>query len=174
MKATNSSGILQPIENCYIETPYKKITMRILPDISDQKQANYADESGMGRSSPLKIFSHGETRSISWTIHLFSSTATESDENLDILRVLQSLVYPDENPTSIVSPPPIVRLKCGNMLADEPLCAVLKSYNVKFPTDVAWDSNSLLPIKFDVDLSFDVVYSVSRLPGSNRILKFGG
>ena len=50
---------------------------------------------------------------------------------------------------------------------------ILKSYSVKFPTDIAWDESTLLPYKFDVDTSWDVVYKSMDLPGQERIFQTG-
>ena len=177
MKAT-INGELQELDDCYIAANIagkpKTVKMYILPDISDAKQANYSDETGIGRSAPLKVFSHGETRSISWTAHFFSPTKIMAQTNLSNLRILESLVYPDSNRNSIVSPPPIARIKCGSLLGVLELCVVLKSYTVKFPTDVAWDKDTYMPIKFDVDMTFEVVYQTLDLPGAGKILNFGG
>jgi hypothetical protein len=49
----------------------------------------------------------------------------------------------------------------------------LKSYSVKFPTDVVWDQDFYVPYKFDVDTSWDVVYRSSELPGQERIAQLG-
>ena len=183
MKATNSTGNLNFITDsqgnpdCYIRAKIgnvdKTINMYILPDISDGKQASYADETGIGRSAPLKIFSHGDTRTVGWTAHFHSATKAMSSENLNNLRFLEALVYPDDA-NQLAGPPPIARIKCGGLLGVTELCAVLKSYNVKFPTDVAWDPDTFLPIKFDVDMTFEVVYETLNLPGATKILNFGG
>jgi hypothetical protein len=50
------------------------------------------------------------------------------------------------------------------------LCVVLKQYSVSFPTDVIWDEQTYLPYKFDVDLTWEVVYSNDTLPGQDQIL----
>lgn len=174
MKAT-LNGKLQRLNDCYIKSGNKELKMKILPDISDTKNASYSDETGIGRSAPLKVFSHGDTRSISWGVHFLAESEEESIKNLEDLRFLESLVYPDEGGNSVLmKPPPVVSIKCGNLLSDNPLCAVLKSYTVKFPTDVMWDDATYLPMKFDVDLTFDIVYQTFNLPGSNRILNTGG
>ena len=123
----------------------------------------------------------GDTRSISWAAHFFSATNEMAGTNLQNLRILESLVYPDNNINSIVSPPPIARIRCGDLLSNDELCVVLKSYTVKFPTDVAWQTfesevgtGSYMPIKFDVDMTFEVVYQTIQLPNSSKILNFGG
>jgi hypothetical protein len=187
LNATNKTGTLKTLDNCYIKVNVGTITytidMYILPDISDSKQASYSDETGVGRSAPIKVFSHGDTRSIGWTAHFFSATNEMAGTNLQNLRILESLVYPDNDNNTIVSPPPIARIKCGNLLGNDELCVVLKSYTVKFPTDVAWQDvitdvevgNGLyMPIKFDVDMTFEVVYQTIQLPNANKILSFGG
>lgn len=173
MKAS-INGKLQKLDECFIKSGNITLKMKILPDISDGKTANYSDETGIGRSAPLKVFSHGETRNIGWGVHFLAESEEESIQNLKDLRFLESLVYPDQGTNNILmKPPPVVSIKCGNLLGDDAICAVLKSYNVKFPVDVMWDENTLLPMKFDVDLSFEVVYATFNLPGAGRILETG-
>lgn len=175
-KATRPGGPLIPITDCQIEIPgYGSIVMNNLPDISDSKSASYNDESVPGRSTTMKTFSHSENRTISWTIHFFTVQASDVSENLQAMRALESAVYPREG-TGGASylPPPICRLQCGSLLASgQPICAVLKSYSVKFPTDVSWDKDTYLPYKFDVDTQWEVVYTSSDLPGQDRIISSG-
>lgn len=179
MKATTPAGDLIPMENCYIEIPIAgAIKMKILPEISDSKSASYNDEPIIGRAFPLKTYSHSENRSISWTMHLMTVKDGDTTENLRILRSLEACVYPEEANTggAPYAPPPICKLKCGNLFGMAPrdtLCAVLKSYNVKFPSDVVWDEQTYLPNKFDIDLQFDVVYESNDLPGRQRIMTSG-
>ena len=52
MKST-TSGILNPINECYIDISGQKIIMNNLPDISDTKSAVYNQEGIIGRSFPL-------------------------------------------------------------------------------------------------------------------------
>jgi len=173
LKAT-VNGKFQRIKNCYIKSGNITLEMKVLPDISDGKTAQYSDESGIGRSAPLKVFSHGETRSIGWTVHFIAESEEESLQNLYDLRFLESLVYPDAGTSNVLmKPPPVVTIECGQMLGDGGICAVLKNYTVKFPTDVMWDNDTNLPMKFDVDLNFEVVYATFNLPGSRRILEVG-
>ena len=65
MKATEATGKSRELEDCYIKVDDEFIYMYILPDISDSKNATYADMTGIGRSMPIKVFSHGEIRQIS-------------------------------------------------------------------------------------------------------------
>lgn len=197
-KATNLTGDLNFIDNCYVQTPGKlsgiydastrefvgswdgKIPMRIIPDISDGKAASYGDESAMGRSIPIKTFSHGENRAISWTAHFIVCKQDDIAWNILYLRAIESLVYPKTNVSGApYSPPPVCLLKCGHLLSgsfsgdDGGVCAVLKNYDVKFPPDVPWDPITLLPYKFSVGMSWDVVYKSDDLPGQDRIMYKG-
>jgi len=90
------------------------------------------------------------------------------------LRFLQSLTYPRTSTSSLpFIPPAIAKIKCGSLLGNDPLCVVLTNYSVKFPTDVPWSETSYVPYKFEVDLSFVVVYDSGNLPGAERIITLG-
>lgn len=185
--ATRTGGALVPITDCYIEIPTvsqgwsvtgsslkRTIVMKVLPEISDSKQANYSEEPLMGRSFPLKTYSHSDNRSISMTIHMVVSAPEDIENNLKDLRAIQSAVYPRHGMADApYVPPPVCRIKCGRLLAESELCVVLKQYTVKFPTEVAWDESSFVPFKFDIDTSWDVVYKSSDLPGAERIFQLG-
>lgn len=177
MKATTPDGSLRELEDCWIEVPPsaggKQINMRILPEISDSKSAAYNDEPIIGRSFPLKTYSHSENRSISWTAHFIVCKSADIGRNLEELRMLEACVYPKNDGISPYEPPPVCKLYCGELLGMTPLCAVLKSYSVKFPTDVAWDDTGYLPYKFDVDMTWEVVYDSQDLPGAERIMGEG-
>lgn len=180
MKATLNFGRLQPIRRCQIEVPGAGvITMRILPEISDSRGVTYTDEAVIGRAFPIKTFSHGDNRTISMKCTFAILEDRDADLNLMYLRWLQSATYPRENNANPYLPPPICRIRCGNLLAgrdtDGWLCVVLKQCNVSYPTDVVWHSTvdgegSYLPYKFDVDLNWDVVYSNQELPGQEKII----
>lgn len=176
--ATRPGGQLVDVKDCYIKVSaggsFEEIPLRILPDISDSKSASYNDEPIVGRSFPMKTFSHSENRVISMQAHFITLEEQDVEKNLRYLRLLESAVYPrtGENGAPFL-PPPICTIKCGRLLADEELCVILKSYSVKFPTDVAWYGSSYMPQKFEVDLSWEVVYRTSELPGQDRILDTG-
>lgn len=175
MKATLPGGDLVPIPDCYVICGDGNwIDMKILPDISDSKSAAYNDEPIIGRSLPLKTFSHGENRSISWTAHFIVCKSGDAEEILSNLRSIEGCVYPTDTSTATpYEPPPICKIKCGMILGDDELCVVLKSYSVKFPTDIAWDEDNYIPYKLDVDMSFEVVYDSNDLPGADRIFTSG-
>lgn len=178
--ATIIGGALVPIKDCYIVIPVGgseefELNFRVLPDISDSKTVSYNDETVIGRASPLKTYSQSDNRVISMQIHMVVSSEQDVNYNLSALRAIQSAAYPrnGENGAPFV-PPPICRMKCGMLLSSgQELCVVLKSYSVKFPTEVAWDESTFVPFKFDIDTSWDVVYKSAELPGQDRIFQTG-
>ena len=200
-KATRESGSLNPISDCYIIIPSGNrnqpgnlilasggsytITLDNLPEISDTKSASYNDETIIGRSSPIKTYSQSDNRSISMQLHFIVSKPSDVVGNLRNLRAIQSACYPREGQGgSPFIPPPICRIKCGKLLSEEgELCVILKNYSVKFPTEIAWhseseeyyriDSGYFTPFKFDLDTTWDVVYASSNLPGQERIFSLG-
>jgi hypothetical protein len=157
------------------------ITLNNLPEIADSKTASYQDEPVIGRSFPIKTYSHSENRTVTMKVHFITLTAADATTNMVSLRALQSAVYPkDQVIVSPYLPPPVCKIRCGNLLSgkasDGWVCVILKQYSVNFPTDVAWMSDeqgngTYLPYKFDVDLTWDVVYSNENLPGQEMIMK---
>ena len=174
--ATDKSGDLIPIDDIYIEiVGQRKITFNNLPDISDSKSASYADESSIGRSTPFKNYSNSDNRVISWGCHFYVKKKNDDLIIMRDIRLLQSCTYPQTQTTggAPYAPPPICHLKCGKLLGDNFVCAVLKSYSIKYDTTLPWNKESLLPYKTDMELTFEVVYNQSDLPGSERIMNFG-
>jgi hypothetical protein len=172
MKATGPDSNLKYLW-CYIKVGTNEpIYMNILPDIQDGKGAQYSDESAIGRSNPYKTYSYSENRTIGWTCHFLVTDETSLQTILDNLRILESAVYPSDGGLGGVpyQPPPVCKLRCGKLLSKDELCAVMKSYSVKFDTQVPWHETSYLPYKLDVDLQFDVVYNQRSLPNSEKIL----
>jgi len=185
--ATRIGGALIPIEDCYISIPCEGcggpfvyggefyLLFNVLPDISDTKNATYNDEPVIGRASPIKTYAQSDNRTISVQIHMIVSDVGDIEYNLASMRAIQSAVYPrkSQNGAPFV-PPPICRMKCGKLLSEgEELCVILKSYTVKFPTEIAWDESTLVPYKFDIDTQWDVVYKSVDLPGQDRIFTSG-
>lgn len=173
---TMSGGDNSPPE-CYIQIGEEKIYMDILPDITDGKSAEYQTESGIGRASPFIIYKNSSIRSIGWTCHFIAQSSSSNDYTKSInkiannIRLIQSACYPTNE---FGQPPPICHLKCGQLLDKKNgVCAVLKSYSLKFDTSVPWDQATLIPYKVDVDLQFDVVYNQESLPTSDIIFKTG-
>lgn len=181
MKATNN-GSLNPILDCEIKIPGAGVNgamgiikLNNLPDISDSKSAVYNSEAIIGRSFPLYTYSHSADRSINIQLHFFIVNEDDGQRNLQSLRMIQSAVYPRDGADigAPFKPPPICTIQCGDLLAKKPLCAVLQSYSVKFPTEVAWDEVTLCPYRFDVDTNWLIVYTSSELPFQDRIVNYG-
>src|SRR5688572_18614063 len=101
MKATRKYGDLNPIPDCKITIDGEDIDMFILPDITDSKGASYNDETIIGRSFPVKTYSHSENRSISMELHFIALQKSglgkpSIEQNLEWLRLIQSATYPRE------------------------------------------------------------------------------
>jgi hypothetical protein len=184
-KATQSGSLIPlPVDKCTIVIPgYKgrngnKIVMNNLPEISDTKSAVYNSEGIIGRSTPLYTYSHSADRNINFQIHFFVVDPGDESNNLADLRAIQSAVYPRPGDGGLpYKPPPVCKIKCGDLITAKGkwICAVLQSYSVRFPTEVAWDTveDTFCPYRFDVDTSWLVVYSSAYLPYQKRIIRTG-
>ena len=175
--ATSSGGQLKTLnDNCWVSIPnYGKIQLKILPEISDSKKATYADTIVIGRSTPIKTYSHSDNRTISMKMHFLVVQQSDIQTNIKYLWAIESAVYPrlgqNSNP---YTPPPVCHIQCGQMLGDAPLCVILDNYNVSFPTNVAWDKDTLLPYYFEVTTSWHVVYATSSgIPNQDKIISHG-
>jgi hypothetical protein len=157
---------------CTIYTPCGNICLKILPEISDSKGANYISDTAPGRTMPLTTYAYSEPRTISTDLHFMITKFADIQENLQSLRIIQNLVYP--GPSSSIAPftpPPVVKFVCGNLM-DGPngLCLILKNYSVRYPTDVAWDIVTFLPYRFTISCSWEVVYACQDLPTNKCIM----
>jgi hypothetical protein len=188
MKATQSGSLVSIEDKCTIIIPgFGPIPLNNLPDISDTKSAVYNNEGIIGRATPLYTYSHSGDRNINMQLHFFvvdkgSYYNEDSDaiRNISYLQAIQSACYPQLNGSLPYKPPPICKIKCGEILSSsrydaygEWICAVLQSYSVRFPTEVAWDEETFCPYRFDVDTSWLVVYSSDDLPENTRIIGSG-
>lgn len=197
-KATQNGSLVSLSQDiCTIVIPYEKlvkdpnpkndkliskkwnrwIIMNNLPEISDSKTAVYNSEGIIGRSVPMYSYSHSADRVINFQIHFFIVDKDDEFKNLSDLRAIQSAVYPRQGQSGLpYKPPPICKLKCGHLVSTgEWVCVVLQSYSVRFPTEVAWETqeSTFCPYRFDVDTSWLVVYSSASLPDQNRIINSG-
>lgn len=176
MKATLPSGQLNELLQCVIDIPGgEKIILNNLPDISDSKQAVYNNEGIIGRSNPLYTFSYSGERNIGMQLHFFVTHPDDIQRNLRYKRLIESAVYPREGAGDGTSylPPPVCTIQAGELLARGPLCVILRSYSVRYPTDVVWDEATYLPYRFDMETSWTVVYSSVNLPSQDRIITIG-
>ncbi len=176
MKATERDGSLKSLNSkCYLDIPgYQKIQIRILPDYSDKKSAKYSDEPVIGRSTPLKSYSHSDGRAISLKLVFLSLNKSELQENKYNFFAISSLTYPRQGVSGPYAPPPICKYKCGDLLGDTPLNLILDSYDLSVPTDVVWDDETLIPYYFTLSTSWSVVYNSGSLPNQEDVLLTGG
>lgn len=148
-----------------------------LPDISDKKSAKYNDETAIGRTAPFKVYAYSENRSLSVDVHFYVQEidGPQSAQAIkDTLYWLEAHVYPERPENGTYSPPPIMRIKCFDILSEDELCVVLNSYNVKFDPQVPWDEDTGIPYKLDVTLDFEVVYKSADMPYADDIVASGG
>jgi hypothetical protein len=190
---STSTGNLIPLDGCQINIQGTSILLKVIPEITDTKSASWNDEPIMGRAFPMKTYSHSENRSITMICHFVVIEEKDIEDNIRALRLLESAVYPMDDPKYPYRPPPVCRIVCGQLLGgreggvgNQPVCVILKSYSVQFPTDVPWDNNpatsaggstfggaTFLPYKFDVTCNWEAVYPSTDLPGQDRIA-YGG
>lgn len=188
MKATNGVGKLEKINDCYLSSTMpgngnlyasddnKEMYFDNIPDISDKKSAKYNDETGIGRTAPIKAYANSENRNISVECHFFvqeKSGSRSANAILATLRWLEAHTYPS-NKTAPYAPPPIMKIRCKEILSKLPLCVILLDYNVKFDSSVPWDEETGIPYKVDVSLNFEVVYNSADLPYAEEIKITGG
>ena len=191
MKATNNQGKLVPMKDCYLQSDLAangklygsnnsiQLFFDNIPDISDKKGAKYNDETGIGRTAPIKAYAYSENRAISVECHFFVQEKTDGFNSqsaraiLRTLRWLEAHVYPRQA-SAPYAPPPIMQIKCMKNLSETPLCVVLLDYTVKFDSQVPWDEETGIPYKVDVSLSFEVVYESANLPYAEEIVVHGG
>ncbi len=172
-RGTLNDGSLAPLQyvgvgggKCEIQTPCGCITLKILPDITDSKSATYVSDPAPGRSSPMLTYAYSDPRTISTELHFMITKFEDIEENIRAIRIIQNLVLPGAaSGLAPFTPPPVVRFICGVLMdGTEGLCLVLKSYNIRYPTDVAWDIVSFLPYRFSISCNWEVVYPCNKLP----------
>lgn len=177
-RATNNDGSLAPLQytaqfggKCEIQTPCGCINLKILPEITDSKGAHYMNDPAPGRSSPMLTYAYSEARNINTDLHFMITKFEDIEENLKALRIIQQLVLPGpQSGVAPFTPPPVVKFTCGWLMdGPEGLCLVLKSYNIRYPTEVAWDVTTFLPYKFTISCSWEVVYPCNKLPTNKCI-----
>jgi len=176
-RGTENNGRLAILKNCKIITSCGTICLRILPDISDSKGAHYTAENAIGRSSPMLNYGYSDARIITTELHFMTTTTDDITENFRALRIIQSLVYPGAalaSGAAPFTPPPVVKFICGHLL-DGPngLCLILKSYNTRYPTNVAWDEQTYLPYQFSISCNWEVVYACKNLPSNTCVVGDG-
>src|SRR4051812_16197727 len=167
MQATISpGGNLRPLEKAYLIIRGRKINFKSIPELSDSKSAEYTDEPIIGRAMPMKTYSHSGNRSIGLELYFYITEDNDVLMNLQDKRTIESAVYPDDGLFgSPYRPPPVCKIRCGDLLATQDLCVVCKQYSVKYPRDVVWEDQTYCPWMFQISTTWEVVYKTSDLPG---------
>lgn len=171
MNATDESGHLTLIPDCYLQIGSFTYNFNNLPEIGESKSASYNDESVIGRSTPIKTYANSDNRSFSLSFSLVVQDKSDFKRNLRVVRYVQGAVYPRLGAGAPYFPPIVCKLKCGKLLSNEPICCVMKDYNIKYPTDVPWDRETLCPYKMEISINFDQVFASNRLPNYDTILR---
>lgn len=179
-RATNPDGSLATLTKCKIEIPtypsgHNIINLKVLPEITDGKGANYTNEPIIGRTTPLLTYGYSEARTIGMDLHFIVTNNQDIADNLKYMRIIESLVYPGPRTgPAPYQPPPVCHITCGQLLGQLGVCAVLRNYQKRFLTDVAWDEETYLPYKFSVSTTWEVVYACMNLPTNNIVRVCGG
>lgn len=181
MLATNSTGYLQNIPDCYLIVPgglnpatspgsIKTIYFNILPKISESKVANYSGIDVIGRSVPITTYANSGDRVINITMDFYALDDVQLEENIANKNIIRSATHPQTLSSFIpFSPPSICQFKCGNILDNKPTCMVLKSFSWEAPVDVAWSDRWLHPYYFSIKTDWIEVYTYEDLPGQESI-----
>jgi len=174
-RGTKNDGSLAPLQygdaKCEIQTPCGCITLKILPDITDSKSATYVNDPAPGRSTPMLTYAYSDPRNISTELHFMTTTVQDINDNIKAIRIIQNLVLPGpQSGTAPFTPPPVVKFICGVLMDGfDGLCLVLKSYSIRYPTEVAWDISTFLPYRFTISCQWEAVYPCNKLPTNKCI-----
>jgi hypothetical protein len=117
---------------------------------------------------------------ITTELHFMTTTTEDINDNWRSIRIIQSLVYPGTatiDGGAPFTPPPVIKFICGNLLSTtkdgqpDGLCLILKSYSIRYPTNVAWDEETYLPYQFSISCNWEVVYACKNLPSNNCLMQ---
>lgn len=121
-----------------------RLPFQFLPDnISESKAAIYGDIITIGRSTPIKTYSHSASKNLNFTLKFFanpekgdmSMTPKVIKERVDFC---YSLLYPDYSAGFVLKPPPKCLIRIGDQITFAGICkTVTSNYNLEGP--VPWD-----------------------------------
>lgn len=135
--------------------------LQFMPDtITDSKRANFTDYVILGRSSPLKGYQNGPSRTIEFTAVFFASPHQENPsptpgEIKTKVDWLMSLPYPDYS--AGIMPPHRCFVQIGENVS---LIAVCTAASVTYRKGIPWDLGPGLVHGAEVSLSFEEVKDV--------------
>lgn len=183
-KGSDTVGDLTAIPLCSLYIPTAKdsqeggvIQFYSMPTITDSKGAKYDPAPVIGRATPIMTYSSSEIRQISLDIPFIACKTSDFARNAKYLRWIASAAYPQKGKNGCpYIPPPICVIKFGSFLwadGNTGICVSLDKYNVKNDPTVPSDPATLIPVKFTVSTSWQVVYASDELPNSELIVQLG-
>jgi len=144
------------------------LPFQFMPDtIQDSKAAMYGDIIVLGRSTPIKTYSHSGAETLAFSLKFFANPE-QSDKEMTPKRInervqfCKSLVYPVYT-GFIVKPPPICVVKVGDYINFYGVC---KAVSTSVTQDYPWDvdrSAGINPHGVQINLTFE---DVKPIPAS--------
>jgi len=166
-KATNADGSLVLLNKLIVlkrNTGSYSIPFQVLPTVSENKGANYTDQTVLGRASPIKVYTGSAPRSFEISIDYYIITNKDSGNMVKLLRNISASVYPKYDKK--YGPPDTWHFTMGIIDVD----MICKTYSVTYNTDCWWDADVMLPSHITIGTSWEVVYAQNDLPGQSDII----
>ena len=141
-----------------------------LPDIDEDKDASYSDAEVIGRSSPIPTYRASGYRSISVTFHLHSTNSNMAQFNVNFIRAIRSMVYPQYENTYL--PPNVGKFKCGPLWRGQGgggMNFILSNYSFGASSENVWPG--MIPVTIALRCSMKIVYPYSSLPGAHDVVE---
>jgi len=166
-KATNPDGSFVSLEDSIVlkrNTGDYSVPFQVLPTITENKGANYTDQTVLGRASPIKIYTGSAPRGFEIAIDYYIIVSEDSNKMVELLRNISASVYPKYSER--YGPPDTWHFTMGIIDVD----MICKTYNVTYNTDCWWDKDIMLPSHITIATSWEVVYAQEDLPGQGDII----
>ncbi len=131
----------------YITSVYGGQMVKIysVESVSDSKQINYEFVSVLGSPSPIVLFSSGDARRISFSLHFFARRSAQEEVKGEIDK-LKKMAEPRRSGFLVIPPPPVI-LRIGNAYKMKGVIENIQVGEVLPPMDLAQ-----YPIKESVSL----------------------
>jgi hypothetical protein len=145
-----------------------------LPELTWRKEASYNTQSIIGRASPVVSYSSSKSKTLEIVLHMHSPTHQDLLNNLKATHYLAAALHPRYENT--YAPPPICTLNCGvgspspNNSPFTFLRFIMTSMSQTFASDSVWDETLMVPRMWDTQISGEVIYNYSSLPGASSVV----
>ncbi len=140
-----------------------------LPDIDEDKDAQFADAEVLGRSSPIPSYKSSGYKQLNVTFHLHSTSKLMAEYNVRFIRAMRSFVYPQYENTYL--PPYVGKFKCGPLWRGRGgggMNFLLSNYSFGASSENVWPD--LIPVTIAFRCSMKIVYPYSQLPGAADVV----